>query len=78
MKEFFSVPYFWWHPLEGAFVVILCVAGYPLFGILFFLGFMFYEKQEYREIKDTCAKDWRDFLIGYGISAFTALLVGWL
>lgn len=61
------------HPLEGAFTVIIAV-NYHVIASGFFLGFMLYELQEYKETPDTCAADVRDYLIGYAITMLALLI----
>ena len=63
-----------WHPALGAFTALLLFL-HPVASVMMFAGYMLYEKQEYREDLDTCAIDIRDFMIGWGVTAFIALIV---
>ena len=55
------------HPLEGAATVLFHHYS-PALAVLWFHGWLTYERQEYRQDKDTCYQDIRDFLIGYFVA----------
>jgi len=66
------------HPLQGAAVVLFYYFATPILAILWFYGWLTYERQEYRQDKDTCYIDIRDFLIGLfaATAVVTAINIG--
>jgi hypothetical protein len=62
------------HPLEGAATVLFYHRASPVLAVLWFHGWLTYERQEYRQDKDTCYQDIRDFLIGYFVATLIVSL----
>lgn len=62
------------HPALGFGLAVLSVYGYPVEATALFYGFLKYQGAEYRQIKDTCYQDIKEFLEGYGGGlAFTVI-----
>lgn len=62
-----------WHPVLGALVPVFGMLSVA-WGVLWFVGFIVYEIAEAKEVKDQPCWDIRDFLIGFGIALFVALI----
>ena len=62
------------HPIEGALTIMFYYHVNPYAAVLWYVGYMLYELQEYREHPDTCAIDIRDFLIGFFVACVYVLV----
>jgi len=75
MKNWLKSTIIWLgHPLLGALTL---VAGYihPIYAVLWVYLYVKYEGQEFREIRDTCALDLKDFIIGFGAALVVNFIV---
>lgn len=65
------------HPILGALTLI---AGsiHPVYAALWVYLFVKYEGQEFREIRDTCALDLKDFMTGFVVAIIAVFLCGLL
>lgn len=67
IREINDFIYWAGHPALGSFTTFIILYISQVLGTMCFVSYMLYQLQEYRELKDTCSLDVKDFMMGvYG------------
>ncbi len=61
------------HPILGA-LILIALAVHPVCAILWVYLYVKYEGQEFKEIRDTCAQDLKDFMTGFCMALIAVFL----